>query len=488
MRPPLRVAIVHYHLKRGGVTRIIESTLRGLRKNQASPVEAVVLSGEVPEDFNFKEQAQTVEGLHYSNSQSETPTPVVLLRRMREAAAKALGSEPDIWHIHNHSLGKNEAMPGVVSLLAEAGDALLLQMHDFAEDGRPQNHRCNQVLPEYSEKLYPLGSRIQYALINARDLKIFADVNLPEENRHLLANPVEVTSAPIDQKSTDAILSYLEAERLFLYPVRALRRKNPGELLLWSALAQPGEVFATTLGPTNPEYYKTYKNWQTLASNHRLPVHLGISDGIGQPFHSIVQAAECILTTSIAEGFGLSFLEPWLYGKPVAGRDLPEITADFREADIELGQLYQSLPIPGEWIDTDTLHGAIHHHLTASYAAYGTEPPPDATQRALEAIRPSPGFYDFAGLNESLQSAVIDKLAKDPKAREALPLNSLEIPAPGKQAEKICRNYSLEVYTQKLHTLYRSLSDARTSEINYLQPGKILENFLMPERFRLLRT
>ncbi|MGB0344258.1 MAG: hypothetical protein ACPGGJ_02595, partial [Coraliomargarita sp.] len=168
MNAPLRVAIVHYHLKRGGVTRVIESTLRGLGQCPRASVHAVVLTGEIPDGFPFKESARAVEGLHYSNSQAHTPDSASLLQRMRDAARQALGAEPDLWHIHNHSLGKNEAMPGVVSLLAEAGEALLLQIHDFAEDGRPQNHRVNQARTEHAGNLYPLGDRVHYALINAR--------------------------------------------------------------------------------------------------------------------------------------------------------------------------------------------------------------------------------------------------------------------------------------------------------------------------------
>ena len=226
MSTHLRVAIVHYHLKRGGVTRVIESTLRGLKQSSSkAPVSAVVLAGEVPEDFPYQEQAHAVEGLHYSNSQANTPDPETLLEQLRITARKALGGEPDLWHIHNHSLGKNEAMPGVVSLLAEAGEALLLQIHDFAEDGRPSNYSSNLQNSRFVDKLYPLGERVHYGLINGRDYTLFAENNIPETQRHQLPNPVEADPAPSDAKSVTAIRSELGADKLFLYPVRALRRK-----------------------------------------------------------------------------------------------------------------------------------------------------------------------------------------------------------------------------------------------------------------------
>ncbi|MGB0744695.1 MAG: hypothetical protein ACPGSB_09225, partial [Opitutales bacterium] len=64
----MRIAILHYHLKRGGVTRVIESTLKGFDSLKAAP-DWVVLAGEVPEDFLYKDRARAVAGLHYSNSQ-----------------------------------------------------------------------------------------------------------------------------------------------------------------------------------------------------------------------------------------------------------------------------------------------------------------------------------------------------------------------------------------------------------------------------------
>ena len=43
----------------------------------------------------------------------------------------------------------------------------------------------------------------------------------------------------------------------------------------------------------------------------------------------MVAHAKAIVSTSVAEGFGLGFLEPWIFGKGLCGRDIPEITSDF---------------------------------------------------------------------------------------------------------------------------------------------------------------
>lgn len=485
----MRIAIVHYHLKRGGVTRVIESTLRGLDASKDSP-QCVVLAGEVPEDCSFKERARTVEGLHYSNSQAETPEPRELVERMRETARRALGGDPDIWHIHNHSLGKNDAMPGVVAWLAKCSEFLLLQMHDFAEDGRPENYRLNQKRSSDAQDLYPDIGSVHYAVLNARDYDILQQTGLNASRLLILPNPVEVQemTASHDRAS---IPETLQAEKLFLYPVRAVRRKNFGEMLLLSALAGAGEVFATTLGPTNQNYVAAYKRWQAFAEKHSLPVHFGIGEKYDWSFESIVQSAHAILSTSIAEGFGLAFLEPWLFGKAIVGRDLPAITADFKTHGIRLDGLYNSLPIPADWVDLEELRAAIAEGLTQTYAAYERPLPDDAVTRALDAIRPTPEQIDFGGLNEALQESVIKRVVTDPNAaRELTGLSVLpDESTVNHNASVIETSYSLRQYADKLTKIYEDLHTSDNSPATqYINPAKVLDGFLQPERFRLLRT
>ena len=55
---------------------------------------------------------------------------------METAAIMGLGGKPDLWHIHNHSLGKNSALTGAVAILAEEKNTyystlmILLRMED----------------------------------------------------------------------------------------------------------------------------------------------------------------------------------------------------------------------------------------------------------------------------------------------------------------------------------------------------------------------
>ena len=55
-------------------------------------------------------------------------------------------------------------------------------------------------------------------------------------------------------------------------------------------------------------------------------------------FAALLASAHALVTTSVAEGFGLAFLEPWLMGRPLAGRH-HAADDDQRRADWLIGAL-----------------------------------------------------------------------------------------------------------------------------------------------------
>ena len=96
--------------------------------------------------------------------------------------------------------------------------------------GRPGNYRS---LQEVYSRAYPTGRRIHYAALNQRDQGFLAHLLKNSGSPvHLLANAVP-PSPPL-QSSKEGHTSNLP-ENLILYPVRAVRRKNLGELALLSA-------------------------------------------------------------------------------------------------------------------------------------------------------------------------------------------------------------------------------------------------------------
>ena len=77
--------------------------------------------------------------------------------------------------------------------------------------------------------------------------------------------------------------------------------------------------------------------------------------GLENDFKILVTSSQFLITTSITEGFGFSFLEPWLANKLLWGRKLPDICIDFEKNNIRLEHLYTRLLIPIEWIGKKSL-------------------------------------------------------------------------------------------------------------------------------------
>lgn len=482
--PRMRLAIVHYHLRRGGVTRVIEHALAAL---PADRVASVVLTGEgtpVPEAAAGR--CRTVPGLGYTGP--DAPGDAAGLADLMEREAReALGGLPDVWHFHNHALGKNPALPGAVFELARRGARLLLHIHDFAEDGRPGMYRRFKPEGEEGPALYPLADHVHYAVLNDRDLDFLGSACGGAARVHFLPNavwvpPDESASTPRDPHT-----------RLFLYPTRAIRRKNLGELLLWSAVAQPGDRFAATLAPDNPESRAIYDAWVKFAGELQLPVDFEVGTHPGRPFADIVRSADALITTSVAEGFGLAFLEPWLLGRPLVGRNLPEVTPGLRREGVDLDGLYEKIGVPIDWVGRDRLEAKVASVLGEASIAYGVAPPPDAVDLALESMVVD-GQVDFGRLDEPMQRDVIRRVVGDAAARAALRPTKPDERMPddaviAANRDAVTRRFGLEGYGKRLTQLYEGLlASPCAGSVDHVPPQALVARFLAPERLNLLRT
>jgi hypothetical protein len=89
-----------------------------------------------------------------------------------------------------------------------------------------------------------------------------------------------------------------------------------------------------------------------------------------------------------------------------------------------------------------------------------------------------------------LQKTVIEHVLSVPAAASELPKLSPLSDASGIQAnaEKISQEYSLPRYAENLTRIYASIQPGAIEATQYLDPAKVLDSFLQPERFRLLRT
>jgi hypothetical protein len=478
----MKVAIIHYHLEPGGVTRVIENTLEAFASSEYD-IETVVLTGREYAGDHIQEY-RVVEGLDYATSNQAVDSRL-LVERMKDAARSSLGSPPDIWHFHNHSLGKNPSLTKATAKLAQEGERILLHPHDFAEDGRPSNFKA---LEKVYQNAYPASPKISYAALNNRD-RLFLEKLLYETNSevHLLANPIQENEPSMIGKSVKTSIP----SNLILYPVRAVRRKNLGELALLSA-AHPDKFFANSLGPTNPAFLPQFERWKTFASNLSLPLTYGIGNQVDCSFPELVASAEAIITTSVAEGFGLGFLEPWVFGKSLCGRNLPEVTGDFARHGVLLDNLYNRIELNLDLLeDSKSLHARIEDCLVNFFNDYGEELPAGAAQEAFNSIVRN-NLVDFGRLDEPLQEELISAVLKSSEVKESIreqsTIECLPKTVVEENAQAVLDNFSMPAYGKKLVEIYQSLLSAPEENARFANGRKLLEQFLSPARINLLRA
>lgn len=491
----MNVAIVHYHLGPGGVTRVIESASQALT---AAGIKHAILTGD-PQPSGWGVSTQTVvrayrpehrhiPGLGYLIAPGAL-TVEILTESLRTAATEALGGPPDIWHFHNHSLGKNCLIPHVIARLAREGERLVLQVHDLAEQGRPANYQ----LIANCRTLYPFSPRIRYAFLNSRDLRIFTAAGLPPENAGLLPNPVTTPSSPLTAPRSPILFA----------PIRGIRRKNLGELVLISALAPTGTRVAVSRAPRDPAALPVHETWRKFTCKHRLPVEFNVVDrcapaaGAATTFESWLAHASHIVTTSVSEGFGLPFLEAAALGKPLIGRNLPNLAAEHAAHGIRAGRLYDRLLVPVDWSDLPILRDHLTTDLERNYRDYH-RPLSQETIDATLAGLVRDGYLDFGNLPEPLQQGVIERLADpanhrillveiDGKTQPALDWLAAVVAdrtptaTPGQLAP-----YSPAEYQKSLIALYAQLASQPAGPVRHLPAGEILTPLLAPELFHFL--
>ena len=504
------VIIIHFHLNRGGVTRVIENHLRSLALAESDrPVErvtivyggrAVAWNPAIADELPFELSMVVVPELEYDDQ------AVGSKRSLFEALQDVLlnyDRDSTVLHIHNHSLGKNVALLQAIFDWANAGWRLLLHIHDFAEDMRPENYR--HMVQEIGSaeglqrKLYPQAPQVHYVVLNERDRSVLTQAGIVDERLHLLPNAVALLSNSGDsvrrsegkQLVGDTYGTSIRSKYV-LYPVRAIRRKNIAEFLLWSTLVEDS-TFALTLAPLNPVELSRYQSCVQVARELQLPVMFEV--GAKLTLEQNYATADAIITTSVAEGFGLVYLEASLAGLPLIGRSLPGIVDDFRKAGMSFPGLGDSVKIPNWAVEVDRV---VEHHvrLAANLRhAFGMTTQDSGRVRAEVESGFAGDTVDFGRLDFSAQKTVLKRASAEASLRaEIRSLNpviqavatgvkqDLQATAIAENRRTIAQTYSLNVIGGKLIAIYDSLlsGNYRSATEDPKIAQSILDSFVQP--------
>lgn len=427
------INIIHHHLHPGGVTRVIQLQVKALQQlpGKWNPK---IITGHVPDGAGFNVDLRSDARLNYLNRDNLKSMDLSIAKCNLKVFIKKMISKNGIVHFHNLNLGKNPLLTVIMYELAEAGFSIVNHAHDFAED-RPDNYAFLKHVIEDSfryklhEVLYPSASNYQFAVLNSFDYERINQYGVEQSRITLLPNPVHFESVySLDDKKNnkDIITQQLDIDtdkKLITYPVRAIRRKNIGEFILLAFLFHDQANWLITQAPMNPEQIPIYEDWKSFCSENNIPVLFEAGKQV--EFEQLINASDFCITTSAREGFGMSYLEPWLMNTPVVGRDLSNVLGDIKRNGLKFSYLYEKISINRN----------------------GT-------------------YVDFKDMSEELQKEVIQKAQHDKDYLQEIwknnPfLNRLLAPVPVKLIESnigvIKQNYSIKKYGEQLDGIYKRI-------------------------------
>ena len=377
----MNIAFVHYHTKKGGVTTVIGQQINVLRDHH----QCIMIKGE-PGGVDFGIPTHIVPGLGYDNISEIDFDP----EKIGKDILNVIGAENDVLHIHNPLLKKNKKLIQILRYLKDHGVKLFLHIHDFAEDGRPGAY--------FKDDAYPTD--VHYGVINKRDLRLLKQAGLRDAGLHYLPNMV--SPLPYGDHEGD--------KDLILYPVRGIRRKNLGEILLLSLFLPSQLKMGITLPPNSPKDVEIFSNWKAVCGRNQLPVMFNV--GETTDFSKVLGRSRFIITTSIKEGFGFSYLEPWTIGKEVRGRYLEAVCPDFEEKGIIFHRLYKELLVPLASFELESFILRWQLGLGQWAELFDVSVSADEVRKYID-CRLVDHSIDFGQLDETAQSQVIEAVNSD---------------------------------------------------------------------------
>ena len=464
----MRIALIHYHLKTGGVTTVLKQQIEALKDR----CDLLVLTGVLPE-APLPCDIVEIPGLGYDTSDHPGVNPDAVAASIVKAIDVKWQSGCDILHVHNPTLAKNKNFIKILKALQQKDIRLFLQIHDFAEDGRP--------LAYFHKDEYVADCH--YGVINSRDYDILLKAGLKKEGLHKIFN----TITPFQFNSLK-----VPVKEQILYPIRAIRRKNIGEAILLSLFFNHNETLIITLPPNSPMDIKSYTDWKVFVESNNLKVVFDA--GLSHEFSELVLAAKFLITTSITEGFGLSFLEPWTGRKILWGRRLPDICQDFETSGVQLDHLYNRLQVPVAWFDTEKLFDIWRLCIRSAGRMFHVNIAARSISNAFEKIT-AHNTIDFGMLNEAFQKQIIAGVISDPQKRDRLiDLNPFLL-TPGRvpnptaliqnNRQAILNRYNQSVYTDTLMNIYQKAMTVNVS--HQIDKAVLSAEFLNLENFSLLK-
>jgi glycosyltransferase involved in cell wall biosynthesis len=442
----VKLVIVHYHLRPGGIRRIIELATPHLLRQFGREIESVVLVTGEARDRQWNKffekhvgeaSVKFVVDPAFGYLSERRATRRTLLPRIRAALDRLMEdacAENIIVWAHNLGIARNLILTReLVAACERHGVTLVAHHHDWWFDNRwmrwPEMRRFGtRTLTAAAKIVFPKSRRIRHVTINHADARVLQHhfgkrvawlPNLTERGASPPPTRVEAAGAWLQRKLRD------HGAPVWILPCRLLRRKNVAEALLLKRWLRPQAWLVTTGSVSSADEMAYAHKLETAAHRHHWRLRLGVlaGDEAGKPsVPELLAASECVMLTSIQEGFGLPYLEAAAAGRPLIARALPNIAPDLDRFGLRFPQYYEEVLVTPDLFDwkaevrrQQRLFQAWAQLLPRACRRLADEP-------TLLQLARRPGPVPFSRLTLTAQLEVLSQPAKESWERCA-PLN-----------------------------------------------------------------
>lgn len=352
-----RLVVMHYHFRPGGVRSVIACGLAAAVE-RLGVSEVVMLSGEAAPDGWREEMARLLFPLRMVWEVDAACGYWAELgtadrgRDAEEVLRRVTVPGTAFW-VHNLSVGRHLRLTGAVRAVVEAtGAEAWLHQHDWWWDGRwerwpefaGQGMGSLRAAVEATLQRHP---RVHHVAINWEDAAFvngLGGVVCWYAGNPLL--PPQVSAEQVEE-AREWLRAMASGRAAWLYPARALRRKNPLEALLLMNLVDPGHVLVTTGGVSSRAEHLWWEWLLRESAEQRWSLRAAVCERAGSPsVPALMAAAETIVSPSLREGFGLPCWEAAVLGRPLVARRLDQTRRTLENAGVDLSGGYDALLVP----------------------------------------------------------------------------------------------------------------------------------------------
>ncbi|MBI3850546.1 MAG: glycosyltransferase family 4 protein [Verrucomicrobia bacterium] len=364
---PVKLVIVHYHLRPGGIRRIIELATPHLVREAPRPITRIVLATGQCADRSWHDHfAQQLPGVpvkvfverafNYLSEQRASPRRITahLRRALEKLFTDADAGNCLVW-AHNLGVGRNLLLARELAFVCAARDIpLVAHHHDWWFDNRwarwPEMRRFGfRTLAASARAVFPQTDNVIHVAINHADAAVLARhfdkcalwlPNLTEP-----APPPPAATVRNTRRWLRNNLAHDDAP-VWLLPCRSLRRKNIAEALLLTRWLRPEAWLVVTGAASSADEVPYFKALERAAHQHHWRLRLGVLAGDESRMPSVPEllaASEAVLLTSIQEGFGLPYLEAAAAHRPLIARRLSNIAPDLNRFGFHFPQAYDEI-------------------------------------------------------------------------------------------------------------------------------------------------